>query len=62
MVFHVIVIILGPLQIKIICSACVGTWYCFMCHQVMIFFQLGTYKLAKENFCLIMLDLALIFN
>jgi len=27
MMFHVIVIILGPLQIKIMCSAYVGTWY-----------------------------------
>jgi hypothetical protein len=27
MMSHAIVIIMGPLHIKIICSACVGTWY-----------------------------------
>jgi hypothetical protein len=33
-----------------------------MCHQVMIFLQLGTYKLADYYFCLIMLYLTLISN
>jgi hypothetical protein len=31
MMFQAIVIILGPLQMKIICSAYVGTWYHVLC-------------------------------
>jgi hypothetical protein len=54
--FHAIVIILGPLQMKIICSAYIGTWYHVLCViKWWFFFQLGTYshKLILLILCLV---------
>jgi len=39
---HAIVINIGPLHIKIICSACVDTWYHVLCViEWCFFFNLG---------------------